>query len=289
MKTQLPLFVTILLLHLTTAVHGNVYEGFDMTDQSSALLASSDATRIGTTSSGWRSTWQVTAGRPLLVAEDLEINGLNSVGGSVLLIGERKPNSIGKGVAMRQIVNSYEGDVYGSFRFRAGTLRKESSFGLLLSIPSPNPLTPRSATFAFCPKHWGSKYGMLAAGKQRVEKSAIGAPHIPNSTYLVVWQLENLPAPGKRKTIVLNMWVLGEDQATHFASNDFSESALRSAEQGAAPEQVAQYIRKEIKDSARGLFGGMIASCFSAGMPKVTFDEVRISDESVADAVGLNR
>jgi hypothetical protein len=58
---------------------------------------------------------------------------------------------------------------------------------------------------------------------------------------------------------------------------------------GSEPEQVAQYLRKEIKNSKRGLFGGMVVSCFSVGMPKVTFDEIRISQDSLADAVGLSR
>ncbi len=42
MKTLIPLFVTTLLLFLTSAVRGNIYEGFDMTEQDSVLLASSD-------------------------------------------------------------------------------------------------------------------------------------------------------------------------------------------------------------------------------------------------------
>ena len=67
------------------------------------------------------------------------------------------------------------------------------------------------------------------------------------------------------------------------------ESALRLAEPGSEPEQVSQYLRREIKNSKRGLFGGMVASCFSVGMPKVNFDEIRISQKNLADAVGLSR
>ena len=289
MKTQILFFFTILLIFLPRADCADVYEGFDMADLNSAPLASSDATRVGITSSGWNSTWQVTAGKPFIEASDLEIKGFDSVGGSLEVRGERKPNSIGQGVAMRQIADSFVGDVYGSFRFSANALKIESALGLLLSVPGQNPLNLTTATFTFCPKRWGSEYGMTAAGKERVAKSEAGAPCVPHTSYLVVWQLENLPKLGKRQSIILNMWVLDEDQASHFADKDFPESALRLAELGSKPEQVAQYIRKEIKNSKRGLFGGMIVSCFSVGMPKVTFDEVRISQESLADAVGLNR
>jgi len=144
-------------------VCADVYEGFDMADHNSAPLASNDTTRVGITSSGWNSTWQVTAGKSFVEATDLEIKGFDSVDGSLEVRGERKPNSIGQGVAMRL------------------------------------------------------------------------------------------------------------------------------AELGSEPEQVGQYLHEEIKKFKRGLFGGMIVSCFSVGMPKVTFDEIRISQESLADTVGLSR
>jgi hypothetical protein len=37
---------------------------------------------------------------------------------------------------------------------------------------------------------------MMAAGNARVIKSETGEPCVPNSSYLVVWQLENLPKLG---------------------------------------------------------------------------------------------
>ena len=289
MKTPITFFFTILLVLLPKALCADVYEGFDMADLNSAPLASSDATRVGMTSSGWNSTWQVTAGKPFVKAIDLKIKGFDSIGGSLEVKGERKPNSIGQGVAMRQITEGFIGDVYGSFRFNARALKIESAIGLLLSVPGQNPLDPRTAMFAFCPKRWGSEYGMMAAGKERVTKSEAGEACIPNTNYLVVWQLENLPKLGDRQAIILNMWVLDEDQASHFASKNSFESALRLAELGSEPEQVGQYLRREIKNSKRGLFGGMVVSCFSVGMPTVTFDEIRISQDSIADAVGLSR
>ena len=289
MKTPITFFFTALIILLPKAVCADAYEGFDMADLNSTPLASSDATRVGNTSSGWNSTWQVTAGKPFEEAIDLEIKGFDSVGGSLEVRGERKPNSIGQGVAMRQITEGFIGDVYGSFRFNAKALKIESALGLLLSVPGQNPLNLTTATFTFCPKRWGSEYGMMAAGKARVTKSEAGKACVPNASYLVVWQLENLPKLGDRQSIILNMWVLNEDQASHFADKDFPESALRLAELGSNPDQVGQYLRREIKNSKRGLFGGMVVSCFSVGMPKVTFDEIRISEVSLADAVGLSR
>ena len=289
MKIKKQFFLKILLILISSAVCADVYEGFDMADLNSAPLASSDATRVGNTSRGWNSTWQVTAGKPLVEGNDLEIKGFDSVSGSLQVRGERKPNSIGQGVAMRQITEGFIGDVYGSFRFNARSLKIESAIGLLLSVPGQNPLNLTTSYFTFCPKRWGSEYGMMAAGKERVTKSEAGEACIPYTNYLVIWQLENLPKIGDRQSIIMNMWVLDEEQASHFSSKDSFESALRLAELGSEPEQISQYLRREIKNSKRGLFGGMVVSCFSVGMPTVTFDEIRISHDSIADAVGLSR
>ena len=155
-----------------------------MANLNSAPLASDDATRAGNTSSGWNSTWQVTAGKHLVEGIDLEIKGFDSVGGSLQVRGERKPNSIGQGVAMRQITEGFIGDVYGSFRFNARSLKIDSAIGLLLSVPGQNPLNLTTSYFTFCPKRWGSEYGMMAAGKERVTKSEAGEICIPNVNYL---------------------------------------------------------------------------------------------------------
>ena len=129
MKKPITFFFTALIILLHKAVCAEVYEGFDMADLNSAPLASSDATRVGNTSRGWSSTWQVTAGKPLVEGIDLEIKGFDSVSGSLQVRGERKPNSIGQGVAMRQITEGFIGDVYGSFRFNARALKIESAIG----------------------------------------------------------------------------------------------------------------------------------------------------------------
>ena len=260
MKKPITFYLTVLMILLPKAVCAEVYEGFDMADLNSAPLASSDATRVGNTSRGWNSTWQVTAGKHILESIDLEIKGFDSVGGSLQVRGERKPNSIGQGVAMRQITEGFIGDVYGSFRFNARALKIESAIGLLLSLPGQNPLNLTTSYFTFCPKRWGSEYGMMAAGKERVTKSEAGEACIPHTNYLVIWQLENLPKIGDRQSIIMNMWVLDEEQASHFASKDSFESALRLAELGSEPEQIGQYLRREIKNSKRGLFGGMVVS-----------------------------
>ena len=136
MKTPITIFFTIMLIFLPKAACADIYEGFDMADLNSAALASDGATRAGNTSSGWNSTWQVTVGKHFVEAVDLEIKGFDSVEGSLEVRGERKPNSIGQGVAMRQITESFIGDVYGSFRFNARALRIESVSYKNMTLPT---------------------------------------------------------------------------------------------------------------------------------------------------------
>ena len=265
-----------------------IYEGFDMAAEKSAPLGTPTA-RAGQTSTGWHSSWHIAAGKPLYSAKDLKIAGLNSAGGSLVLRGERKGKSIGKGVAIRQIDADYTGDVYGSYRFQASKLANNSVLGLLISLPSKEVTTPMNATFSLCPKAWGSSYGMIRAGKARAEKIDTGMECYPMETYLVVWKLGNLPVVDQRKKVSIDMWVLDQKQAEHLVEKGFSEAALKSAKVGGEPGEVSQSAHHEIRDSTRGMPRGMVLSCFSTGMPKVLIDEIRVSADSLEDAVGLKK
>ena len=268
-------------------LNGKIYEGFDFSAGDGDPLGSSDAARSGQSSGGWHSTWQAMAGKSLVQAADLEISGLKSSKGSLGIRGSRKERSIGQGVAMRQIAAGHSGDVYGGFRFRPGKLIRESAVGLLIALPGDEAATPRNATFAFCPKRWGSPYGLLGAGERRLEKIESGVACQPGEIYLVLWKLENLPAAGKSCNITLRMWVLNEAQAAYFAMQGFSAARLDQAGSGADPGEVCQSARRTIRDSRRGLFRGMVVSCFSVGVPRVTFDEIHLSQSGFAQVVGL--
>ncbi len=265
-----------------------IYEGFDFPITSGDLIGSSDSTRAGQTSAGWHSTWYSASGKSLALKDDIAIAGVHSAGGSAEVRGERKSNALGKGILLRQIDQGYVGDLYGSFRFRSGKLLRDSVVGLLLSLPSSELPTPRTATFAFCPKRWGGEFGMLGAGEGKVVKVESGVACKQDETYLVLWKLDNLPEPGKRRKIGLHMWVLNEAQATHFSTEGFDEAALTAAELGAEPGLVCQSAHRIIRDSKRGVFRGMLVSCFTTGLPRVSFDEIQISQDGFSAVVGAS-
>ena len=255
--------------------HAEITESFDMSAVSGSEIGSLGA-RAGADSKGWMSTWQTVAGTARYSSDDLSIDSLPSSGGSIQVRGERKAKSIGRAVVMRQMDATYSGDVYGQFRFNSGLPHNDSVIGVLISAPSQEPPTPKTAIFAICPKRWGSNYGMVSAG-QKVAKVDTGTACEAFQNYLVLWKLENLPVPGKRKKIQLKMWVLNEVQASHFKLANFSENSLLEASNGSKTEQVCQFTSVTIPNSKRTLARGMVVSLFNFSTPQLYFDEVNIS------------
>ncbi len=271
------LVTTLLTILATLACSAAVYEGFDI-----SVDANSTEEKIpvssGATSSGWMSTWQQAEGMGFYDANDLKIEGMESVGGSVRLRGEQMENHVAKGTIMRQIDSSYTGTVYASFRFQFGRIFKDSVIGLLFSIPSEENPTAKNSLFSFCPKRWGSPYGMTAIGK-KVSKIQTGVPYKKMEPYLALCKLENLPKLGKRGDVKVKMWVLNQAQAEHFAKVDFKEAALNLAEEGEAPDQICQRTYGAVANSKASVFKGMIVSVFSFAVPQLYADEIHLSPD----------
>lgn len=272
---QFSFFNYIALLLALYQSHAEITESFDMSAVSGSEIGSIGA-RAGADSKGWMSTWQTVAGTARYSSDDLSIDSLSSSGGSIQVRGERKAKSIGRAVVMRQMDATYSGDVYGQFRFNSGSPHNDSVIGVLISAPSQEPPTPKTSIFAICPKRWGSNYGMIGAG-QKVAKVDTGTACEAFQNYLVLWKLENLPVPGKRKKILLKMWVLNEAQASHFKVANFSENSLLEASSGSKTEQVCQFTSVTIPNSKRTLARGMVISLFNFSTPQLYFDEVNIS------------
>ena len=285
-RPSAPLAIVFLFANFSF-LNAAIYEGFDMSAPSGSPLGNINSTLSGESSIGWHSSWQTAKGKALFTADDLAISGYSSTPGAITIKGERKEKSIGQGIAIRQIDADYTGDVYGSFRFSSGNLIKDSVLGILFSIPSAEAPTPRTSFFAFCPKRWSSPYGLLSAGTIRTEKIESGIECYPDETYLLIWKLENLPLVGKRNSIGLKMWILDNRQATYFAENGLTEETLEAAEIGSDPSDISQRADTTLANSKRGIFKGLILSCFSSGLARVSFDEIRVSKDSLTSAVGL--
>ncbi len=263
---------------LTTSLLASpaVYEGFDM--NTFPAQVGSDNARFGESSQGWLSDWHLKEGNSRMLRDDLAIDGLHSANGLL--------SSRGKAVVVRQLDETFSGDVFGSFRVRGARLRPNSMLGLLFALPGADPVNPRNSLISFLAARWGSELGaILIAGRPAQVQSGEGLK--ADETALVLWKIEDLAEPGRTSHPVFQMWILSEEQAMHFAASGMQEVDLNGAELGAAKDQVMQYARVALRDSRVSLVRGLIVSCFSNEAGKADFDEIRISRDSLADAAGV--
>lgn len=271
-------FVSLACVALTTSLFSSsaVYEGFDTATVPSDL--GTDNGRFGETSQGWLSDWHVKEGAARVFRDDLAIDGLQSANGLV--------SSRGKAVLMRQLDETFGGDVFGSFRVRGAQMRPNSMLGLLIGLPDADPVNPRTSLISFLAARWGSELGAVLVGGRPVQVQG-GEAIKAGQTALVLWKIDKLAEPGTTSSPVIQMWILNEAQATHYAASGMQENDLKAAKPGSQSDQVMQYARVELRNSKLTLVRGLIVSCFSNEAGKADFDEIRISRESLADAAGV--
>lgn len=256
-----------------------LYEGFDMAGSPGTSIGT-DTTGGGAGSKGWMSGWFIKDGRSQYLRDDLGIPGFRSEEGLV--------KNRGRTVVMRQLGESFTGDVYGSFRVSAGQLKKNSILSLLISLPreGEHKVNPKTALFGFLAKRWGSPLGAISLGGD-VMKMPDGAGMEAGEDILVLWKVAGIPEPGKSSDQEISLWILSRDQATHFAREGMEEEDLAKAGMGRDAGQVLQSMNVSLKNSKLSLMRGLVVSCFSYQIPDARFDEIRISRDSLADAAGV--
>lgn len=263
-----------------------LYEGFDFAGKKDLSLGQ-EGSYGGQTSSGWMSAWQVGSGDAVVSKKDIQFEGLSSTGGSLVLKGQRKnQNFFAKGFAIRQTDTAYEGNVYGSFRVIPGFMTEDTVISMIFSLPNTAEMSVKNGLFAISPKRWGGELGMIGA-KGKTYKAVDGVPCIKGEPYLVIWKMSGLPTTGSVSNVSLAYWVLNADQVAYFATNGFDSKYLNLAEPGPLKNNVCQFGRKDLKDTKRSLYKGIVLTPFIFNTTKVTFDEIRISTKGIKDAVGL--
>ena len=269
------------------SVFGNLYEGFDFLGQKGLSLGKNGSYE-GETSVGWQSTWQVGTGDAVVSKKDIQFPSLKSKGGCMLIKGERKnDNFFAKGFAIRQTNKAYVGDIYGSFRIIPGFITEETVISMVFALPNTADMSVRNGLFAISPKRWGGELGMVGA-KGKTYKAVDGVPCLKGEKYLVIWKMSNLPALGEMSDVSLKYWVLNNEQVRYFASKGFDSKSLNLAEPGALEYNVCQFGRKDLKETKRSLYKGILLVPFVYNTTNVTFDEIRISTKGIKDAVGLD-
>jgi len=239
-----------------------LYDGFGLNAESSMSR------------SGWVNDWGVFEGSALQDKGDLSIAGFDSAEGLIAL--ERDT------VTLCQLGAGFEGTVYGSFRFSCKKLSDDSMIGIAFFEPDVTTPRPDLARLALLVKGWRSDLGALSAlgSKLAVE----GVPIEVSETYLVLFKLvEQVGREGS-----MTFWLCNRKQAEHFASVLIDETLLNQADLGSEAEQISQRRRMNIKASKTPIIpDGAVLSLLSRFGSEVTFDEIRISDQSLSQAAGL--
>lgn len=275
----------------TLLLYGNLcaklYEGFDFSGKKGLSLGN-DGSYGGETSSGWMSAWQVGSGDAVISKKDIQFPSLHSTGGSAIIKGDRKnDNFFAKGYAIRQTDEAFEGDIYGSFRLVPGFMTEDTVVAMIFALPNTSDMSLRNGLFAISPKRWGGELGMIGA-KGKTYKAVDGVPCVKGEKYLVLWKMSQLPVVGNISDVSLSYWVLNAEQVEYFASKDFDIKFLNLAEPGALKSNVCQFGRKDLKETKRSLYKGIVLVPFVYNTTNVSFDEIRISSNGIKDAVGLN-
>lgn len=278
MKTPLSLAICFLTLALQ-ADTPLLYEGFDMGGDSGSAVGS-EGTFAGRSSAGWMSSWVIKKGASTYQTGDLAMPGLLSKPGLV--------SNTAASVVMRQLGESCAGIVFGSFRVQASQLKEDSIMALLFSVPQKGEyeVNVKTAMFGFIATRWASPLGAISVGG-KVFKVPEGEPIQAGNDYLVLWKITNMPKAGERRDMEIRLWVLNREQVAYFAREGFSEKLLNSASSGRDTTQVLQTLSLTLQDSKVTLVKGLVVSCFSYQVPDARFDEIRISQKSLADAAGL--
>ncbi len=281
------LIFIITLLSVSTLLNGlDLYEGFDCKGKKN-LPFGEFGSLGGESSIGWMSTWQIGNGNAVLSKKDISFSPLISSGGSAVVKGERKnQNFFANGYMFRQTDQAFEGEVFGSFRVVPGFMTEDTVVGMIFALPNTSDMSVRNGLFAICPKRWGGKLGMIGA-KGKTYKVVEGSPCVNGEEYLVIWKMSGLPKTGEEGNVSLSFWVLNSKQVDYFSSKNFDEKLFNLAEPGSLENNVCQFGRKDLKSTKRSLYKGIILTPFVFNTTNVRFDEIRVSKNSIQDAVGV--
>jgi hypothetical protein len=237
-----------------------IYEGFSV-----------DSTE--TARQGWATGWHPLHGEVGISAESIGIAGLPAEAGALLLTK--------KGEAIAKLDQNLKGTYYGAYRFSAEELKSDSLLALSFGSVQPEELTPKTAALSFVAKGWRRERGLVLVNGKAAKIEA-GVPIEAKVAYQVLFKVGN--AGTKRQ---VEMWILNAAQVGYFSQKELSAVALNAAPLGKEASSVLQRVSvSPVGGSRLHLTKDDFAVCSAKFNPKTAFDEIRISTQSLADALG---
>ena len=93
--------------------------------------------------------------------------------------------------------------------------------------------------------------------------------------------MSQLPVIGSTSNVSLVYWVLNSEQVKYFSSRGFEIKHLNLAEPGSLRNNVCQFGRKDLKDTKRSLYEGIVLAPFVYNTTNVTFDEIEFPQKEL--------
>ena len=266
-----------------------VYEGFDMGDTSGPLEGMSGDTSVGFLPG---STWDsdISTGTPTnyvsYVNSGLSFSDMPVTGGKVYLsVSNSNMGSYRSAEAWRRLGSTFTGTIYGSYL-----------------VYHKDYLEPLTQGFVGVERHIGHEKqfsagwkghnwkGSVAMDSSSYEMVGTTAPRY--RTNLVIYKVDGLVAEGAgNASQSITSWILSESQYDHFKTYGLTEDELNLAVIGSESTNVLQRgTLSTMQDQHCGIgdwFGiSNSAYGYMTGL-SAYYDELRISDSSINEAVGL--
>lgn len=219
---------------------------------------------------GWLTNWRQGEGEVRHIGNDLKYDSLQSCAGAIQLKGP-------KVTVASQLDVPLLGTTYGTARVQTGQLKSDSVVAITMAGPETEDVVPKNSNISLILKGWRQELGTIS--RRNVKSETVGgSPMQSNSEYMVLWKME--------QPKLLTMWILSEEQVNQFTKLGLSTDLLDNAELGTAPDNVMQRVTAKLSRKL-DIDRGYLLSCFTLACPGTIFDEIRISDSSLAEAAGL--
>lgn len=227
------------------------------------------------TRTGWDSPWRIIEGDAEIVRDSLSITNFKDSEGSIKI--ERDSGVI------CDIKTPLQGKFYGSYRSSCNNLVEDSLISLVIQKSGADLVNVKDASLSISLKGWKLDHGSLTVHGNSI-KLAEHSPIENSLTYLLLWKVENITDINTPYSTI-EAWTLNAKQATYFASTSLNEATLSNAPIGSAFNQVTQRVRHRTNNGKMINFAdGISVGLISRFGPDAVFDEIVISNESLAEA-----
>ena len=256
-----------------------VYEGFNYSPQAdNTALNGSGGTGLSGSWSGW-GTYRT---------RGLTFSDLSVAGGCAEVHSSGAVNALSN--AWRQINVNVTGTIWGSFLFNSLSAMGVNGFvgELYVTKAAGGGDGDINLDFSVVQKTFNSTLGHVRLGGDTLPVATVnsgGTALSQSTTYLVLFKVENVIAwGGAAASQTITTWFLSAAQYDNFKSGGLTEAELNGAAQGSGSANVMQRTTRTATQKASFSVNDFLSMLAFANGGDYKYDEIRISDASLAEA-----